>query len=171
MAAPQEKLTRDTLRTLLPRPPVVILLPTASSDTPHGNHPIDAQEHHSSSKRCSAQERLPSMASVFIAARILCGSTEACAPERQKAPGYQSGTRMPMQSTTGAKCRKDAVGAHAGLSPDNSEDHLDQGNIWNVRGTLNDVISFSAPRRTRTAQHQSRQSMAPPDPWRHPSRR
>ena len=50
-----------------------------------------------------------------------------------------------MQSTTGAKCRKDAVGAHAGLSPDNSEDHLDQGIIWNVRGTRNDALSLSAP--------------------------
>ena len=43
---------------------MVIVLPTVSSDTPHGNHPTDAQEHHSSGKRCTAQERLSSVASV-----------------------------------------------------------------------------------------------------------
>lgn len=96
---------------------MVIVLPTASSDTPHDNHPIDAQEHHSSGKRCTVQERTPPRWYLLIDAKALRGSTErACAPDRQesqprtprpalacpcKAPREPSVEKMPWAPTRG----------------------------------------------------------------------
>lgn len=70
---------------------MVILLPTASSDTPHGNHPIDAQEHHSSGKRCTVQERTPPHGGICSSTRRPCVAARkehARQTARSPSPGH-----------------------------------------------------------------------------------
>ena len=110
---------------------MVIVLPTASSDTPHDNHPIDAQEHHSSGKRCTVQERTPP--TVVSAHRReglgwQHGKSMRARPPEGPTPDTTSSTHMPMQSTAGAEHRKDAMGAN-GERP-----RTTQRIIW-IRGT------------------------------------
>ena len=55
------------------------------------------------------------------------GKSMRARPPGVPAPDTTSSTHMPMQSTTGAEYRKRCHGHPRGDSPDNSGDHLDQG--------------------------------------------
>ena len=110
---------------------MVIVLPTASSDTPHDSHPIDAQEHHSSGKRCTVQERTPPRWYLLIDAKALGGSTErACAPDRQESQPRtpRPALTCPCKAPREPSIEKDAMGTHAEIP------RTTQGIIW-IRGT------------------------------------